>query len=281
MLPVGQADSQDEDSLEDIRLPWVDDPNPSKFSNHRSLVRYSHELKTITDVMREYSRSDDKVDADLLNATLKYGLKAHDIYKQALSQWLSDNPTANSHPIVQKLCMEYKGKTDFIRYYSRAMADPETRSEATACTTASNELNAGTSVAHCSLGSSESASVIQGQQRKIEHLRKQSQWKDLIVEEKVLESNLLALRLKKKDLELSNLQQFVDDLESVTDAAELNEVYYTRRPSPTPGLQSGDSATAPSITGVPPSSVPFLSQTMTLLKSIDRKSARQVVPRTP
>ena len=148
--------------------------------------------------------------------------------------------------------MEYKGKTDLIRYHSRAIADPETRFEDTAFTTASNELNAGTSVAYCSLGSTESASAIQGQQRKIEHLRKQSQWKDLIVEKKVLESNLLALRLKKKDLELSNVQQFVDDLESVTDAAELNEVYYTRRHSPTPGLQSGDPATAPSITEVSP-----------------------------
>ena len=84
MLPVGQSDCQDEDSLEENRLLWVDDSNPSKFGNHRSLVCYSRELKTITDVMRKYSRSDDKVDADLLNATLKYGLKAHDIYKQAL-----------------------------------------------------------------------------------------------------------------------------------------------------------------------------------------------------
>ena len=76
MLHVGQADSQDEDSLEDIRLPWVDDPNPSKFSNHRSLVRYSRELKTITDVMREYSRADDKVDADFVKRNPRIWIKS-------------------------------------------------------------------------------------------------------------------------------------------------------------------------------------------------------------
>ena len=41
-------------------------------------------------------------------------------------------------------------------------------------------------------------------------------------------------------------------LESVTDAAELNEVYCTLRPSSTPGVQSRDSATAPLITWVSP-----------------------------
>ena len=48
--------AEDDDSLEDIRLPWVDDPDPSKFVNHRSFLRYSRELKTLTDVMREYSQ---------------------------------------------------------------------------------------------------------------------------------------------------------------------------------------------------------------------------------
>ena len=44
-------------------------------------------------------------------------------------------------------------------------------------------------------------------------------------EKKALESNLLALLLKRKELELSDLQQFVSDIESAADAAKMDEVY--------------------------------------------------------
>ena len=47
----------------------------------------------------------------------------------------------------------------------------------------------------------------------------------MLFEEKALESNLLALQLKRKELELSDLQQFVSDLESGADAAEMVEVH--------------------------------------------------------
>ena len=221
--------AEDDDSLEDIRLPWVDDPDPSKFVNHRSFLRYSRELKTLTDVMRKYSKSDKVVESDLLDSTLAYSLKAHDVYHNALTQWLIDNRNAYSRSIVQKLFAEYKGREDLIRYHRRAKFDPELRSEVSAISRASNESNAHPD-SHCSQNS---ASIIKGQQRQLEHWRKQSQLKDLLFEEKALESNLLALQLKRKELELSDLQQFVSDIESAADAAEMDEVYSLHKFSPT------------------------------------------------
>ena len=47
----------------------------------------------------------------------------------------------------------------------------------------------------------------------------------MLLEEKALESNLSALQLNCKELELSDLQQFVSDIESAADAAEIDEVY--------------------------------------------------------
>ena len=213
--------SAEDDSLVDIRLPWINDPDPSKFVNHRSFLRYSRELKTLTDVMRDYSKCDRVVESDLLDATLAYSLKAHDIYHNALTQWLLDNPNAHSRSIVQKSFAEYKGKEDLIRYHCRAKFNPELRSEVSAISRASNESIAHPN-SHCSQNS---ASIIKGQQRQLEHWRKQSQLKDLLFEEKALESNLLALQLKRKELELSDLRQFVSDIESAADAAEMDEVY--------------------------------------------------------
>ena len=62
-----------DDLLEDIRLPWVDDPNPTHFTSHRALIRYARELKMITQVMKEYSKLDPKADQGLLDDTLQYG----------------------------------------------------------------------------------------------------------------------------------------------------------------------------------------------------------------
>ena len=214
--------AEDDDSLEYIRLPWSTIPDPSKFVNHRSFLRYSKELKTLTDVMREYSKSDKVVESDLLDSTLAYSLKAaHDIYYNALTQWLLDNPNPHSRFIVQKLFAEYKDKEDLIRYHRRAKFDPKLRSEISAISRASDESIAHPD-SHCSQNS---ASIIKGQHLQFEHWRKESQPKDLLFEEKALESNLLALQLKRKELELSDLQQFVSDIESAADAAEMDEVY--------------------------------------------------------
>ena len=79
------------DVLEDIRLLWVDDPDPTYFKSHRALKRYAYELKMITDVMREYSRRQEENNQLLLHKTLEYGLRAHGIDDNALHQWLEDN----------------------------------------------------------------------------------------------------------------------------------------------------------------------------------------------
>ena len=68
----GLTSAEDDDSLEDIRLACVDDQDPSKFVNHRSFLRYSRELKTLTDVVRKYSKSDKVDESDLLDSILAY-----------------------------------------------------------------------------------------------------------------------------------------------------------------------------------------------------------------
>ena len=72
-----------DDLLEDIRLPWVDDPNPTHFTSHRALIRLARELKMITQLMKEYSKLDPRADQGLSDDTLQYGLKAHFIYSTA------------------------------------------------------------------------------------------------------------------------------------------------------------------------------------------------------
>ena len=109
---VGFCDQNDEcdvdrnDVLEDVRLLWVDDPDPTYFKSHRALKRYARELKMITDVMREYSRRQEENNQLLLDKTLEYGLRAHGIYNNAIHQWLEDNPEAHSRPLVQNLVKE-------------------------------------------------------------------------------------------------------------------------------------------------------------------------------
>ena len=161
------------------------------------------------------------VKSNLLDATLAYNLKANDIYHNTLRQWLLDNPNAHSHSIVQKLFAEYKGKEDLIRYHPNVKFDPGLRSEISAFSRASNE-----SIAHSdSLCSQNTAFIIKGQQRQLEHWRKQSQLEeDLLFKVKALESNLLVLHLKRKELKLSDLQQFVSDIKS-----EMDDRYSLRK----------------------------------------------------
>ena len=61
-----ECDVDSNDVLEDVRLLWVDDPDPTYFKSHRALKRYARELKMIT-VMREYSgRQEDKINSCLI-----------------------------------------------------------------------------------------------------------------------------------------------------------------------------------------------------------------------
>ena len=113
--------------------------------------------------MREYSKFDKVVESDFLDSTLAYSLKAHDIYHNALTRWLQDNPTLHSRSIVQKLFAEYKDKEDLIRYHRRAKFDPELRSEVSVISISSNESIAHPD-SHCSQNC---ASIRKEQQRQL------------------------------------------------------------------------------------------------------------------
>ena len=102
--------SLDDDPLEEIRLAWVDDPVPIHFMKHRSLIRYARDLKMITDVMRDYSKSHDCVEKAVLDATLEYGKKAHNVYCNGLHQLLHDNPDSLARDKVESLVRDYPEK---------------------------------------------------------------------------------------------------------------------------------------------------------------------------
>ena len=119
--------SLDDDPLEEIHLAWVDDPVPIHFIKHRSLIRYARDLKMITDVMRDYSKSHDCVEKAVLDAKLENGKKAHDVYCNSLHQWLHDNPDSLARDKVKSLVRDYPGKErhDLEKYYLRETKDPE------------------------------------------------------------------------------------------------------------------------------------------------------------
>ena len=82
---------KDEDVLNDIRLEWVDMPEHVSLDNDCFLSRCACQLAMITVVMKDYSRSYSKTECSMLDATLEYGLKAHNIYSHALHCWLERN----------------------------------------------------------------------------------------------------------------------------------------------------------------------------------------------
>ena len=61
----------------------------------------------ITAVMRDYSRLYSKIECSMLDATLEYGLKAHNVYSHALRCWLERNPKSFAWKKVQKLIANY------------------------------------------------------------------------------------------------------------------------------------------------------------------------------
>ena len=151
--------SLDEDPLEEIRLAWVDDPVPIHFIKHKSLIRYARDLKMISDVMRDYSKSHDCVEKAVLDATLEYGKKAHDVYCNSLHQWLHDNPDSLARDKVESLVRVYpeKERHDLERYYLRATNDPENRTKSTLLSSASK----------LSKASKDSRSIIEDQRQEI------------------------------------------------------------------------------------------------------------------
>ena len=213
-----------DDLLEDIRLSWVDDPNPTYFTSHRALTRYARELKMITQVMKEYSKLDPKADQGLLDDTLQYGLKAHSTYSAALHQWLEDNHEAHSAPVVKRLVKEYeaKGCEDLKRYHVRASKVPDERSLATVSTTSRGTCSSTSGVSEKSL------KIIKGQQQEIQQLQMQQKLRELALEEKDVEIKRSNIELEKKKLELNSYKQMVNELENITEADELVDCWPAR-----------------------------------------------------
>ena len=203
-----------DDPIEDIRLAWVDKPVSSNLKNWRCLVRYARELLMLSGVMKEYSRSNEKVDQKILDQTLEYSLKAHTVYSGALHDWLEENPFSFSRPMVQKLVKDYRGTEDLNRYHARASRDPEARSY---CSSASQALS------HISQSS---AKIILEQQNEIDRLHQLNISKELEMEERAIEMEMKCkkrdLEIRKRDLQLKNFEKLTEDLEMAADAPAFN-----------------------------------------------------------
>ena len=89
-------DCEKEDVLNDIRLEWADRPEHVTLDNHRFLSRCACQLAMITAVMRDYSRSCSKIEGSVLDATLEYVMKDHNVYSHALRRWLERNPKSSA-----------------------------------------------------------------------------------------------------------------------------------------------------------------------------------------
>ena len=113
-----------------ITVPGVDNPMFDKFRSHREFTLYANELLILTGLMRQYAKVTEKLPQNILDATLKYGLEAHDVYVHALHKWLEENPSHLSRPPVQRLVKEHNAKDcDHLRrYYRRALKEPDLRS---------------------------------------------------------------------------------------------------------------------------------------------------------
>ena len=120
---------KEEDVLNDIRLEWVDRPEHVSLDNHRFLSRCACQLAMITAVLSDYSRSYSRIEGSVLDATLEYGLKAHNVYSHALRRWLETNPKSSAQAKVQNLVTNYpkREKESLQRYCKRAYRELEDR----------------------------------------------------------------------------------------------------------------------------------------------------------
>ena len=214
--------SLDDDPLEEIRLAWVDDPVPVHFMKHRSLIRYARDLKMITDVMKDYSKSHDCVEKAVLDATLEYGKKAHDVYCNSLHQWLHDNLDSLARDKVESSVRDYpeKGRQDLERYYLRATKAPENRTKSILLSSASKLLKA----------SKDSQSIIEDQRQEILELKRLNELKEIYLDEaqnecqaKQLEVRRKAIELKKKQIDVDAYKELAEDTISIADVLDFNK----------------------------------------------------------
>ena len=118
-----------EEALEEIRKPWVDSPLPSFFTCHRKLSKYSRELKVMKLTLRDYVRSGEENDPNVLSAVYDYVSLAYSIYLKALYEYIEDankkleqNISIPALPRIQKLLSEYDSTiNEKLRcYYDKA-----------------------------------------------------------------------------------------------------------------------------------------------------------------
>ena len=71
-----------------------------------------------------------QVEGSVLDATLEYGLRAHNVYSYALRRWLDKNPKSFAREKVQNLLANYpeREKESLQRYYKRACREFDDRS---------------------------------------------------------------------------------------------------------------------------------------------------------
>ena len=178
-----EAVEEETDPLADIRLVWVDDRRHDRFTRHRSFTRYVCDLEMIRAVMSQYSKSVEKVDVAILNATLDYGLKAHDIYADALLEWLVDNLHSFAKPKVEDLVVNYpdEERENLKRYYDRAMKDPDEHTTATVTSILPTASQLKSTLSH------HFCQIIEDQQKKIVELRRKTEEMKLALEEEDLD----------------------------------------------------------------------------------------------
>ena len=149
-----QSDCQGEDAYSDdletvmgeLRRQWVDLPDPSMFSDHRSLAKYSRELKVMELTLQDLAHSEVENDPMVVEAAHHYILHAHSVYLSAVHKWIDEanakreqNVSVPALPRVQRLLSLYDTSINdtLHRYYERAKLKPSESREKTRRSTVS------------------------------------------------------------------------------------------------------------------------------------------------
>ena len=149
-----QSDYQGENAYSDdletviseLRRQWVDLSDSSMFSDHRSLAKYSRELKVMELTPQDLAHSEVENDTMVVEAAYNYILHAHSVYLSAVPKWIEEanakreqNSSVPALPRVQRLLSLYDTSINdtLHRYYERAKLKPSERRERTRRSTVS------------------------------------------------------------------------------------------------------------------------------------------------
>ena len=149
-----QSDCQGEDAysedleivMGELRRQWVDLPDPSMFSDHRSLAKYSREIKVMELILQDLAHSKAENHPMVVEAAYNYILHAHSVYLSAVHKWIEEanakrewNVSVPALPRVQRLLSLHDSSINdtLHRYYERAKLKPSERRERTRRSTVS------------------------------------------------------------------------------------------------------------------------------------------------